>query len=71
MAWWGTWRRCWMRTREGESWKRGFACRDVEGGGDIARDTVGVGAAGQVEADLDRSWNSESNRTGKRTRKGK
>jgi hypothetical protein len=63
------WRRYWMRTREGESWKRGFVCRDVEGGGDIAGGTVEVGAAGEVEAGVDRSRkeNEEENKEGEVT----
>lgn len=64
------WRRWWMRSREGESWRRGFGCPDVEGDGGIARDTVGVGEVGEVEVDLDSGRKTGSKRRGKRTRKG-
>jgi len=60
-----------MRTREGESWMRGFGCPGVGGGGDIATGAVGGGAAGEVEADLDKGRKTQRKRRGKRTRKGK
>ena len=57
-----------MRTREGESWKKGIGCPDVERVGDIARDTVGGGAAGEeVDAGLDRGRKTRR----KTRRKGK
>jgi len=46
----------WMRTSGGELWRIDFGCLDMAQVGDIARDTVGAGGAGEeVDADLDRS----------------
>jgi len=58
----------WLRIKEAGSWRKGFGCPDVERVGDIVRDTVGGGVAGEeVDGGLDRGKKTRR----KTRRKGK